>query len=500
MWLVRLLLNNFRRISPCTFSHNMRLTSTIRVITFFCFSCCVLNPIVAASDSTKTQQENDQKYFVINNITISGNKKTKKRILLRELPFKVGDTIQQNKLDATLLRAKNNLMNIALFIFVEVDTIPFYSNTINIHINVKERWYIFPVPLFEIYERNFNTWLDNPNLQRASYGFYLIHENFRGAKENLSLKVRLGYAEQYSLNYKIPYIDKNQKSGLGFGFSYNRNHEIIYKTINNKLLFYKNPNAKVRDEWLGKINYTHRSGLYNTQSAELRYLKSSVSDTLLVLTKDYFGSNEKLFQLFIASYSFRRDIRDYRPYPLKGYFFSFDFVKQGLGLLANEGTDQFYLVASYRKYWKLYNRFYFGAAVKGKMSAYNKQPYYVQRALGYGDYVRGYELYVIDGQNYGLLQTNFRYQIVKPKVMHLSFIPTDKFNTIPYSFYFSLFADGAYVRDNYYYKNNPLTNDWLGGIGAGLDFVTYYDTVIRFEYAYNRMREGAFYIHLSAPF
>lgn len=474
--------------------------SMLKALAIFCFFNFSLKAGELMPDSAKVDPQRNSRSFVINNITISGNNKTKSRIILRELPFKAGDTISQPDLDAALLQSKNNLLNTLLFIFVRIDTIPFFEHRIDIHIDVKERWYIFPVPIFEIAERNFNTWLENPDLRRASYGFYLIDENFRGLKENLALKVRLGYAEQYELTYRIPYIDKQQMSGLGFGFSYNRNHEIIYKTFNNKLLFYKNPAVYVRDEWTGRVSYTRRSGLYATQTAELRYVKSSIEDSVVSLTKDYFLGGAKSFELFMLTYAFKFDRRDSRIYPLKGYYFGADFVKQGLGILGNENVNLFYIIASGRKYWQLHNRFYFGASVKAKLSMNEKPPYYIQRALGFGDYVRGYELYVIDGQNFALLKTNLRYQIIKPRVLHLDFIPTEKFNTIPYAFYFSVFADGAYVKDDFYYKTNPLTNNWLLGRGVGVDFVSYYDTVIRFEYAWNRMSENAFYIHFTSPF
>ncbi|MCC6691026.1 MAG: hypothetical protein IT235_05790 [Bacteroidia bacterium] len=465
---------------------------------FFCFFNFVIAAFAASGDTADVKPQS-QKYFIVNNISISGNNKTKSRIIFRELPFHSGDTIQQNKLDAVLLRAKNNVFNTFLFIFVRIDTIPFYQNHIDIHIDVKERWYIFPVPIFEISERNFNTWLQNPNLKRTSYGFYVIDENFRGLKQNLALKIRLGYAEQYELTYSVPYINSKQVSGLGFGFSYNRNHEIPYATVNNQLMYYKNTESYVRNEWVGRTTYTRRMGLYNTQTAELRYVQSGISDSVLSLTNDYFSGHSKSFQLFIATLAFRRDYRDNRVYPLKGYYYNIDFVKQGLGL-DFENTNFLYATASCRKYWNLYKRFYFAAALKGKLSTYGKQPYYIQRALGYGDYVRGYELYVIDGQSYALLRTNLRYQLIKPRVLHVDMIPTEKFNTIPYAFYLSAFFDGAYTVDNFYYKKNPLTNDWLFGGGAGLDFVSYYNTVVRFEYSWNKMGQGGFYIHFMAPF
>ncbi len=474
-----------------------KLFRTFSLIFFLSFAFSV---IAQESDSVELHRPAKEPYFVIHTISVSGNYRTKKRIILRELTFQAGDTVLASMLDTRLLRAKYNIQNTLLFNFVRIDTIPYFKNQIDILIDLKERWYLFPIPTLDNAERNFNTWLENPNLARESYGFYFVDNNFKGLKSNLSFKFRFGYSEQFQVTYSIPYIDKKQASGLGFGFSYNRNHEIIYSTVDDYVQYYKNPESYVRDEWVGRINYSHRWGLYNYQLAELRFVKSSVSDSVVSLNKDYFENGSTIFQLFVASYGFRRDFRDSKIYPLKGYFVGIDFVKQGLGILKNESADLVYISASARKYWQLFDRTYFDAMLKGKLSTNDQPPYYVQRALGYGDYVRGYEYYVIDGQSFALLKTNIHYQLVRPNVHKFNGLGNEKFNTLPYAFYLSLFADAAYVSDKFYYQLNPLTNSWLIGGGVGLDFVTYYDIVLRFEYSVNRMGETGFYVHLSAPF
>jgi hypothetical protein len=139
--------------------------------------------------------------------------------------------------------------------------------------------------------------------------------------------------------------------------------------------------------------------------------------------------------------------------------------------------------------------------VKGKISGSAFQPYYNTRALGYGkDFVRGYEYYVTDGQTYGLAKANLKFELVPKKVVHASFIPFPKFATIPFAFYLNLFADGAYVKDAQYADrySNVLPNSWLAGYGAGIDFVSYYDIVFRFEYSFNKFGESGIFIHFTA--
>jgi hypothetical protein len=114
--------------------------------------------------------------------------------------------------------------------------------------------------------------------------------------------------------------------------------------------------------------------------------------------------------------------------------------------------------------------------------------------------VRGYEYYVVDGQRFALGKAGIKYMIIKPHVMKLDLIPSDKFNTFHYALYAELFADGGYVEDKLYGETiNPLANGYLFGYGAGLNYVTYYDAVLRVEYTFNKMGEHALFIHLSSP-
>lgn len=87
---------------------------------------------------------------------IIGNKKTKSSIILRELPFNRNDAVAN--IDSLLGRSKENLMNIGLFNFVDINYIKEDAKTVLIYINVSERWYLWPMPVFELADRNFNEW------------------------------------------------------------------------------------------------------------------------------------------------------------------------------------------------------------------------------------------------------------------------------------------------------------------------------------------------------
>ena len=73
---------------------------------------------------------------VIGRIMILGNKVTKNKIILRELPFHENDTVGREEVPQKLRSAKENLLNSSLFNFVSVDTIPVEAGHFDILISV----------------------------------------------------------------------------------------------------------------------------------------------------------------------------------------------------------------------------------------------------------------------------------------------------------------------------------------------------------------------------
>ena len=145
----------------------MFFKTTALVVLFF-----VLFKIGSAQDSTS--------FVIVNEIKLIGNKTTRDHIIIRELPFQVGDTILVQDLPKTIERSQSNIFNTSLFNFITVEPVYFNDTYISFYITVEERWYWWPLPVFEIQETNFNTWWQTRNLDRANYGMFVAKENFRG--------------------------------------------------------------------------------------------------------------------------------------------------------------------------------------------------------------------------------------------------------------------------------------------------------------------------------
>ncbi len=446
-------------------------------------------------------QYNNAQVF-IDTIVITNNKITKDKVILRELLFKTGDTIAYESLDLLKKRSEENLVNTSLFNFVMIRfSEPGPSGSIRALVNVTERWYIWPIPILKISDRNFNVWWETRDLNRLNYGVKIDWQNFRGHREKLSAIFQFGYDKIIGLAYQIPYLNKQKTLGIGFGAELQRNREVAYRTVENRQVFIRDDDEYVRKDINAFMQFLYRRGIYNSHLLEVSYDKHIFSDTLNMLNP-YYADGKDVNQYFSLHYKFKSDYRDYKPYPLTGRYFDFEFIKRGLGVFGEESLDFFYFLSSFRKYWQLSKHFYYAFGLNCKFSNEGRQPFYIVRAIGYGrDLVRGYEYYVVDGQNFGIWKNNLKFALLPKHVSEIKFIRSEKFSKIHFAFYLNLFFDIGYASNMQYYgdNNNDLVNDLLIGYGLGLDFVTYYDIVIRTEFSVNKMGETGFYLHFMAP-
>ncbi len=462
-------------------------------------SAQVFQDTLSGTKQSSAATASDSLPRVVSDIIIIGNKITKPSIILRELTFQKNDTLIPSGFEESFTRSEENLMNTSLFNSAHVTSLITDQKSVTIYVILSERWYIFPFPIFEIVDRNFNEWWRKKDFTKINYGGIITWNNFRGRNETIGMTLRFGYTQRVSFFYSIPFISKQQKSGLSFAFALSRNHETAYENYHNDLVYYKDPNHVSRKEIGGSVQYTYRKGLYQTHILEAGGKRAEVQDTIVRLNEDFFSPGKTTEKYFTLRYLYKLEHRDLVAYPLKGYFFDVEIAKVGFPAMKDD-VNFSYVASAYKRYWQLGKKFYFASSVNGKISDSNPQPFYNIGGLGFGsNYLRGYEYYVVLGQKYGLLKTNLKFELLPTHSVHAGFIPLEKFATIPYAFYINLYADAGYAEDHQYSRYNSLANTWLYSGGAGIDFVTYYDLVFRLEYSVNKFGESGIFLHFSAP-
>lgn len=102
---------------------------------------------------------------------------------------------------------------------------------------MQEAWYIFPVPIFEWIDRNFNVWWveQHRDLDRINLGIDFTHINLAGRRDRLNFQAKYGYVRQYGLKYAFPYLNKAKTLGLDGQVSYQKKEKLTFspKAINN---------------------------------------------------------------------------------------------------------------------------------------------------------------------------------------------------------------------------------------------------------------------------
>ncbi|MBL7701709.1 MAG: hypothetical protein JNM14_05635 [Ferruginibacter sp.] len=456
---------------------------------------------------TSLLSSNKGKVF-INNITVSGNKKTKDYIVYREIQFKKSDSVLIADLYKELNQAGIQVYNTSLFNEVKFELTALDSANVNIHVQVLERWYLYPVPQFKWIDRNFNEWYKtyHASLSRVNYGIKFVHYNLSGRRDQLRIYFINGYTRNISFSYTAPYSNRALTEGFTIGGGYLQKREFPIKTnYTDSLIFYpsdsltKTKNEFVYKNWYIHAGYSIRRGFFKKHvfSASFNYIK--IADSVILdkqYNPNYFKdpvSSKGIIDLFYTlQYSNVNNV----SYPVTGKTWFVSAQKRGLGFTG--GINMLQLEAGWNKYYDMGKGWYSSMQLNGKIKLPFDQAYINQRGLGYGDiYLRGLEYYVIDGVATGLVKST-----IKKKILSVN-IPFKYFpkllNKIPITVFAKTFTDAGYAYTQKKYGTS-LNNRLLYTGGFGIDILTLYDINLRIEYSFNQLNEKGLFLHNQSGF
>ncbi len=440
--------------------------------------------------------QNDTSLVLIADITIHGNKRTKPFIIEREIPFKQGDYIRRSDLEKKLTLASQQIKNTALFTdaFVYIHSI--LGPLVFINIDVKERWYFFPLPYFKLIDRNFNQWWveQKASLSRVNYGIKFQQGNVSGRNDKLAINLITGYSRQVQLKYEQPYAFNSLKSGYSLAFSYANQRELNYQTDLSKQAFYKQDKF-VMENLHAELAYLYRPAIKTNHTFRVGYVRTEVSDTIIKLNPNYYPGGGTKISFPEFSYTIQYFNTDYRAYPSKGFMGDASITRKGWNKEMNLTQLEYH--ANYAIPVTAKTNLYLQSS--GTLKFPFNQPFYNQQLFGYGDaFLRGLEYYVIDGYAGLMGRSTIRREFFS---MVLKTPPnTKKEVMIPMKFFVKAGADMGYA----YTKtagNSLLSNRLLYTEMIGLDMVIpSYDIVFKFEYSFNQLGESGLFFHVRTDF
>jgi outer membrane protein assembly factor BamA len=460
------------------------------LLAIVCLSGFVL-PKLADGQNTTAKENN---YLVVRSIHITGNKKTRTSVIIREVSAVPGDTIFLKDLSSTLEACRKQLLNTSLFLNVTANVKNWEGDHADLVFDVWERWYTFAFPIFKLADRNFNQWWveKKHSLSRVNIGVSGTQGNLSGRNDELSAAIQFGYTQRFALQYNLPYIDKHFRHGLGIIASYKRNREVNDSTNLNKQAFFR------KDEFLRQVysvglNYSYRRAINTRHQVFLTYNYEKVMDSVAILNPNYLGKGRTQISYFELTYRLNYIKADSWVFPLKGVSILAEISKKGLGPW--DDIHDVRLRLNMAKFWELGKKTYGAVGIRAQTKFSNNQPYINQQALGYSeDYLRGLEYYVIDGTSFAILKSTLRQELVSFKI-RLPIVPK-KFSQVPVRIFAKAFGDAGYAY-NKYPGNSFLNNRLLYSGGVGFDIVSFYDTNLRLEYSFNQLGEKGLFLHTS---
>lgn len=423
----------------------------------------------------------------LRNIVVTGNKKTKVYIIKREMAIKPGDSILIVSLTKRLQEIKENIYNTTLFVTVKVEPILINAFECDIIVSVKERFYIFPLPQFQLADRSFDEWLGKykGSLSRVNYGVKFVHYNVSGRKDQLRLNVINGYTRNISASYNAPYTNPRLTEGFYVEGGFSQNKEMVYKTnYDNSLAYFKN-GGFVRDYWYINGGYTIRKAIKKTQIISVGYSNIKLADSIISnhYNPRYFNRNSASQDYIDLSYTIKYTDVNNILYPLEGVSGYITFLKRGFGL--SGGINMFAMQGEYDRFIALGKKWFTSAQFTGNIKLPFKQAFINQRGLGAnGLFLRGLDYYTIDGVAFAMAKFNIKKEILNFTIP--TFFKSKTYNKIPFKFYAKAFTDFGYVYATEKAVSN-LSNKLLSTAGFGLDILTLYDLHLRLDYSLNQL-------------
>ncbi len=398
----------------------------------------------------------------VDSIEIRGNKTTEDFIILRELTFGVGDTVDNKKLHFN----KERIFSLTLFNRVELFIESIERKNILV-IDVTEAWYLYPIPFW---------YTQNNSIKKLTYGIDFLLKNFRGRNETLHTTFGLGYDKYFSMKYENPALLYDEDIGFSVYAGYinfnNRNKaaerlnkgNFSYRVINGSIGIWKR---------LNQFNLIGGSLSFNYREAKTKPIGAITASGKLI---DHLPS--------VSLYHFY-DSRDLKLYSQDGFYSLVNYMHRGFAV-DNINYNIFEL--DLRGYQTLAGEFSSKLRFFHKRTFGRQVPFYDYAYLGYSEKIRGHNNDFVEGHNAILTSVELSYPLLDEwnVSIKLPLIP-QSLTSARIGIHFNIFADAGTVFEN---GRSLILKKFYSGYGFGLTFLLLPYQAFRLVYAINELGNG----------
>jgi outer membrane protein assembly factor BamA len=414
----------------------------------------------------------DDETIKIDSVKIIGNDITLDFIILREITFRSGD-ITSGKV---LRYNRERVFSLRLF-----SNVDFYINQENakniLVIDVKESWYIYPLPFLRAQNRDF---------KKSTYGINLLYRNFRGRNETIRAMMGFGYDPFYSLSYENPALSYKNELGIQITFLYSRPTN---KSSSAKSIIGDDFRYKIFSQTFGA---SKRFDQFNTGFVWLGF---DYIETPIALG-GISASGGKIDRTLYAGLGYFYDSRDLKQFSENGLYTFARFLHKGFGI-NNISYNEFEI--DFREYRRIYGQLLGRWRFNYRAAFGEVVPFYNYSYLGYEERrVRGHVNDIREGLSYILTSFELGYPIVKEwdLSIKLPLLP-EKLTSARIGIYLTSFFD---TGNAFKFKEPISLNGFYSGYGFGITVLILPYNAMRFEYALNELGKGEFLIGMGFSF
>ncbi len=428
--------------------------------------------LIIAPHSELFSQNFDNHSFVVDSIRIVGNEKTKDYIILRELTFTKGDTVN----DAILRFNRERVYSLGIFNKVEMAPIHIKGKTI-VFILIKESWYIYPLPMLSF---------QNSQWDKVSYGLDFLWKNFRGRNETLHFIAAFGYNPVYAINYYTPVFAGMRNISLNALLSFGKvdnQSKILEKYLGEEF------NYKC---YSGLIGFGERINIFNELIISAGY---QYTEQPFVALSPFTASGTRIDRMPVMKLNYILDTRNLKQFSSKGNYLQTEYWHKGFGL-CNISYNIFAL--DLRRYQPLSKKFTAKVRIMARHIWGRKIPYYDHSYFDYREIIRGHSLDYREGDNAFKTSFDINYSILDELNFStkLPLVPR-KLTSARIGVKISLFYDTGLTFNN---KAKIKSSDFSSGYGAGIVILFLPYNALRVEYAFNELGKGELLIGTGFAF
>ena len=420
-----------------------------------------------------------QAQTIIKKIEYSNTEQINVRVIEREMPFVLGDTLHD--LQRTLYSLENRIVSLGLFTQVDLRMI----NDSTLRIKALEKVYVWGLPKFSLADPNFSQWLQTKDIKRIALGADLFAKNLRGLKNQITISGLIGFNSYATILYeKVPQgREWNHgffvKAGVGFRSQQKmgiENDKLVWKNGTKPYLRYRKVGAGLN--W--------RKGLFSTAGIQIN------TECIMIAPNGYLNTLFTQADSAINYYGFTAhytlDKRVQQHFPIAGFFFNSKIhLKKIIGNRTSWTVPEINIKAN--KYISMHENWILRAGLVGTYQL-SETPFYYSTGLGLDrDYIRGYEPYTFIGKGYMLGRISMAYGLKNNKKVKITEKKWSKnYGTMPFSLWCSIFAENGKIVEPVL-VGNTLANKNLYSIGLSLHALAYYNSSLRMDVALNRLSQ-----------